>query len=510
MDLEYTLFINQLEDTDYIATIQNSNSSITSENDLGDYFNLTGATIKHSILDLNAITTFDLTINSLFEQAYNSKNRTDLDATFQTSDTNRRNELSLFLSTLVGRTVQMIVTIPETIDNGSFTKTIFSGYIEKKPSSISVKSGSQFTLSCRTSLSQLKIMSSNSSWDDTTKTFGNVFSTVGANQIDKNIFFNAIVQNTLLNISSNKQYIKSNFQFKDLGSFPPLPNKLWALIVPNKPKLEIIREILIAYNRIVWQSEDGIIYVQPLYINDYSSSIYDVDVENNNQNNWMSKKAMNNATNTINRIDVVLAVPALGSYYGNTTIDTQNSQIFASAPFTNRDTNEIERLPSTDSLIDYTDIYKSSVRLYNTGKWKLPAQRPVSIDDALSDAIMINLLAFKYKYNNIWFSNNIKSNNWASFYAQLFLAEENVTNYNCQIDYDYNVVAREESPLCKIITINNELDIDFPQMICTETTLSFTVAKGSILSINTAPLLSITAAWDELPRSTFVLNTSTL
>lgn len=515
-DLSYTVYINPLIDGDNYATIQTSNQHSSDVNDLGVFFDLTKASIKHSILDLNAVSTIDLTINSYFESVVRSKNTASNDPIVDLANTYDTANLNVLLKTLVGRVVQVVVTAQKPFKDGATTKVIYTGYICKKPFSVSVKSGTQFTLTCRTLLSQLNQMSSNDSWNVTTQQYENVFTTVSVNKVNTALLFSKIVESTLIN-SSTALSDRSDIVAKDLGSMPPLPSTLWALIVPNKTKLEILREILIAYNRIIWQDEDGTSYVQPLYVNDFADSVYSVDILYNGANtyannnvvipdtigNYLDIQGVNNAAEVVNRVDVVFALPAFASYKGNSAIDNQKSQIFASAPFIDRGTNQIIATPMVKNKgeVDYTDVYKTSTRLYNSGKWTMATQRPLSIDDALSNNIMSNVLnSADFKYSNVWYSNSPEYNKWVQFYSQLFLAEINVTNYNVEIVYDYNDVVNSSSPLAKIISINNYDEIDYEDNICIETILSIDQSKGSNYKITTAPLLSITATWDTIPQ----------
>jgi hypothetical protein len=515
-NLSYTVYINPLIEGDYYATIQTSSQYSNDANDLGMFFDLTKASIKHSILDLNAITTIDLTINSYFESVARNKNTASNDVITNLANTYDTNNLNELLKTLVGRVVQVVVTSQKPFKNGAITKVIYTGYICKKPFSVSVKSGTQFTLTCRTLLSQLNQMSSNDSWNVTTQQYKNVFTTVSTNKVNTALLFSKIVEGTLIN-SSTALSDKSDIDIKNLGNMPPLPNNLWALIVPNKTKLEILREILIAYNRIIWQDEDGTIYVQPLYINDFADYVYNVDILYNGTNtysdntiiipnrigNYLDIQGVNNAAEVVNRVDVIFALPVFASYKGNDAIDNQKSQIFASAPFIDRNTNQIIETPMVKNKgeVDYVNVYKTSTRLYNSGKWTMATQKPLSIDDALSNNIMSNVLnSADFKYSNVWYSNSPEYNKWVQFYSQLFLAEINVTNYNVEIIYDYNDVVNNSSPLAKIITINNYDEIDYEDNICIETVLSIDSSKGSNYKITTAPLLSITATWDTIPQ----------
>lgn len=136
----------------------------------------------------------------------------------------------------------------------------------------------------------------------------------------------------------------------------------------------------------------------------------------------------------------------------------------------------------------------------------MPDQRNVSLgNNILLDTILANLLIIPYEYSAVKYSANDKYNSLALFYAQLYMAEVNTVNYNATIQYNYVYVKSSsfsfDSPLSQIVNIKNCTDLDYPNNLVTETSLTVSLGSGSVFTINTAPLLSITAAWTKNKKS---------
>lgn len=479
--LRFNIKIGKLVDDDDYADIDNQARNVT-ENNLGQYFDLFACEITNSIVDLAAKSHMVITINSAFDVATSS---TKGSATYT--------QVNDFVNSLAGRPI----TVERTDQLGSVI-TVFDGYIYESPADIQVKSSTQIILTCCTKLAQLMDMSANASWYDSLRKYKNPFSSISGSTVNKADLLAGIFDGTLLSGTTIK--------FID-GNFKPLPDLLWAVIPPNAAKLQILREILIAYNRIIYQADNGNVIVQPLFIDDMVAPADDINILagipswnvdcKSNYGTWMQVSGINSAAKTINRVDVMFAVDPTVAVYGNDEIDNSGSYIYCSSPKT-QISGTTSKIVRVNNSLDYADIYKSSVRLYNSGKWVKPVQRVVSIDNALNDSIMANLLVFDYSYSNVFFSKQKQSNGWAQFYSQLFLAEENTTNYNATVLYDYYAMASLDSPLCQIVSITNYGVIDYPQMLVSSTTLSFDAEKGSLYTINTVPLLSITAAWAKI------------
>ena len=386
-----------------------------------------------------------------------------------------------FLSTLTGRkiTVTSLQEDTELIE--------YVGYIGAIQNGINLRSGSQFTIPMFTLLSQLNRMTSNGSWDDSTRKYNNVFTTLSGNFIERDVLFTEIFKGTLL---EDTQVIYEDYEFS------PLPSKLWATITPDKSRLQVLKEILIAYNRIIFQHNDGSIVISALSIDDECDKVYNVD-EIINSATWLTVDSVNNAVELINRVDVVFAVDNQPvNYFKPSGQPIAPPNIYATCPKISANNT----VTDGDNILPYTEVYKTSTRLYNSGKWCMPDIRNVSLgNNILLDTLLANLLIIPYNNSDIKYSANDKYNQLPAFYAQLFMAEVNAVNYNATVTYDY-VITRlksNESPLCKVVTIDNNTDLDYPQNLITATYLSFDIGGGSKLTVTTAPLLSITAAWSK-------------
>ena len=340
-------------------------------------------------------------------------------------------------------------------------------------------------MTCISILGQLGIMTSNGSWNSATRQYGNIFSTISANQVNYQQLLSVIRNGTLSSTS--------NLLIND-GSAKSLPSKVWALIIPDKTRLEVLKEILTPYSRIIYQKENGDITIQPLFIDDKADDIYSVNYYSNNYN-WISISGINNASKIPNRIDVIfgttLPIPLFGSGV--------DPNIFASAPRISSN-NKIEN--TNISTLNYANIYKSSARLYNSGLFIMPKQSTITVDNSmLLNQNLLNLLTGIYNtkdlFNSIIYKNdtgNTIINTLPQLYAQMYLAMENVTNYNATVVYDYLKVIVAESPLGKIINIDNFGTIDYPSMLVSRTQLNLTLS-GSTYEVDTVPLLSITGVW---------------
>lgn len=473
--IQYIISILPLTDDDNNATISNTYIDNNS-NDYGLYFDIISLSLSNSIVNLNISSQIILSINSNYETTINTDSISSI-------------SILNFIQSLRGRPI-IINKIPISEDGTTVSTIIYMGFISVTNDVKSIDMGTQIVLNCNTLLSQLDRLSSNGNWNDTIKNWGNIFSIVGVNLVNKKQFFKTIVTGTL---SENKP-----FNFID-GKMIQIPDKLWAMIIPTDMRLEVMREILIPYNRIVWQSSTGDFIVQPLFINDYADTAYNVDAQAQETDtaNWIEITATNNATELPNRIDVMFGINPPGDMFQNVAVDNSLNNAFYSAPYINLATNQITAV--SNNSIDYTLIYKTSTRLYNSGKWIMPQQRVVSIEDAINNTISANVLqGQQYKTSSEYWNPQPITSNFARLYAQLYLAEINVNNYNATIIYDYIPLSGKESALAKIIIINNQSEIDYTQMIVINETISYSAKTGSILTLETAPLLSITAAWSNI------------
>lgn len=467
--INYTITIDKLNPDDDFAVIDNQADTfdlpfqdllldIDSDSlDLGVFFKFRNLNLTNSIINLNLPSS--ITFNTLVNGAINKR-------------------LQKFASSLTGRKI----TITSLQENTELIEYI--GYVGAIQGGINLRSGSQFTIPMFTLLSQLDRMTSNGSWEDSTRKYKNIFTTLSGNFIKRDVLFSAVFEGTLL---EGAQVVYEDFMF------PPLPSELWATITPDKSRLQILKEVLIAYNRIIYQHNDGSIVISALSINDYCDEVYDVDEQFNNAT-WLTVDSVNNAVELINRVDVVFAVDNNPVNYFSATQEIAPPNIYATCPKISTD----NKVTDGGNALPYTEIYKTSTRLYNSGKWCMPDLRNVSLgNNILLDTLLVNLLAIPYTNTDIKYSANTKYNQLPAFYAQLYMAEVNAVNYNATVTYDYIKVRLlgTESPLCKIITIANNTELDYPQNLVTATYLSFDINGGSKMVITTAPLLSITAAW---------------
>lgn len=474
--INYIVTIDKLYDNDDYATIDNQvevpdlsaggfemtvfNSYEDDDSvDLGIFFKFKNLALNNSIINLSVPSS--ITFNLM-----------------TTGDLNWR--LKEFMATLTGRkiTVTSIQNDDELIE--------YVGYIGAIQNGINLRSGSQFTIPLFTLLSQLNRMTSNGSWNDAMRKYDNVFTGLSGSFIDRDILFTRIFEGTLL---ENTQVEYENH------SFNPLPKKLWATITPDKSRLQVLKEILIAYNRIIYQHNDGTIVVSVLSVDDFCDEVYNVN-ELLNDATWLTVDSVNNAVELINRVDVVFAVEDTGVNYFDPQGNRAPPNIYATCPRVSKD-NEII---NGDNALPYTEIYKTSTRLYNSGYWCMPDLRNVSLgNNLLLDTILANLLVIPYTNSDIKYSVNDKYNQFPAFYSQLYMAEVNAVNYNATVVYDYvkTRLKGTESPLCKVVTIDNNTDLDYPQNLVTATSLNFDIGDGSKIAITTAPLLSIVAEWTQ-------------
>lgn len=481
--INYIVTIAPLVESDYFATINNFSYKDDGKfqgKDVGQYLDIMSIKLSHSILDLSIESSIVIDINSTYDI---DENRPDIEE---------------FISTLEGRRI----SVHQMVSNSKEDKIIYDGFIAIQPESISVHAGTQINLICQTVLSQLNTISSNRNWDESTRKYGNVFLTLSDNKISKELLFSSFFDGTLLqDVNTGERKVI----FID-GDLPKLPNSLWAQIIPDKMRLEVLREILIPYGRIIYQRPNGDIVVSGLFINDYCAEVFNINVRYNFYNSYLNIEGSKNSCKTPNRIDVMFGVDGFAAFSGNEDIDTPDSNVFCSAPYI-KDGKIVDspQSKSNGSQIKYTEVYKSSTRLYNSGFWQMPKQKTTSIADVMNDTIMLNMLDSKlYEYSNVFSTAHKEKFNFAKLYAQLYLAELNATNYNSTVTYDYGGIdysvwkLSEANPLAKIVTIENYGLLDYPQNLVVTTTLTADIGTGSILSISTAPLLSITPFWGKI------------
>jgi len=521
--LDYTIVIDELLEGDEYAVIssESDNNDVTtaeSELDVGVYLNWRSFRLGNSILDPSKA---EGEISLITSNLYNTilQSQYDDEEEYRVVD-----KVYNFLSTLEGRkvTVSVKYELLETTevvdvaysDAGNFNyltgsntsplvtptketkrtnyatssdeKTIYVGYITQSPQTASSKGGAAFTIKCSPLIAQLDILSPNTSWSDSTETYGGATPSTVANSWTKKQFEMLIRDNTLLSDTPLK-YVTS-------PDYKGLPDKdIWAFIIPSINRLPTINQVLCPYSLVFYQQADGTLLITPLFYDDDADPAFFIDVEYNDAKNWVDFRAVNSSLTIPNRVDATL-VNLPGSGFGLSTEDSMRS-IYASAPYIVD--NKISDLPG-DGL-KYTEVYRTSTRLYNSGKFTMPQIRNIQVDNALTDpdSIFANSLIAVTKLTNSSVNSSAenKNNYIPQLYAQIYLAEMNVKAYNAIVVYDYLTVINAEDPLGKIVNIANSTKLDYPDNIVTDTTISCDSTNGSLFVIKTAPLLSITGSW---------------
>jgi hypothetical protein len=489
-DVVYTILIDRLNPDDLFATITNSldNPSGILNNDVGRFLNWNSLELSNTINSPNQASSKITLITSTKYNADHYRGLTD-------------SSLDDFMKTLVGRPISVQVSYTATSGLGysdasiqlgtikeAKTKTVYVGYISQPPQSVTITGGAKFTLTCKPRIGQLDKISSNSSWDDSTSTYKNTFSTVSSNILDKSQINTLIYQNTIL---SGMPLTISD------GSSAPLPDEIWSFMIPYKNRFTIITELITPYSRLFFQKEDGTLTIQPLFYDDLAAEEFFVDVQTNSNKNYLIANGVNNSLELSNRVDCYFGyVPPVAMFGAPGGLPVQ---IYCTAPFIDND-NKISSATLANG-VKYADVYKTSARLYNSGKYCMPQMRNVDLDNELiKNSVLLNALSSIYGSNSL--SNSVvrksaavEFNTIPQLYSQLFLAEINANAYSATILYDYLKVINVENPLGKIVTISGLSSLDYEQNIVTDTVLSVDADLGSVFLIQTSPLFSITAAW---------------
>lgn len=478
-DIQYTITLTSLVGRN--TTISNAQTD-DNPNNLGRYIDLASLKLSHSILDVQTESTIELTLNNNAE--YNPESIPDLKRT---------------LANMCGFGVVVTATTSE----NPYPRVIFDGYVSKIPSTLSVKGGSKFILICKTKLAQLGTITSNGSWDDSTQKYNTYFTLISGNTINFKLLLSEIIKGTLLEGMSINSGDKGIYIINEKAE--PLPSEVWAVIIPTKTRLDVLREILIAYNRIIYQRQDGSVIIKPLFkdnIGEFGSgsgtTIYDVDVTTNNgMNNYnvLNITCVKNAPNIPNRVDVMFGASPPTPLFNSPEALNLTNEVYAVAP------NVIASSNIINSVDFYATVYPTSVALYNSRKFVMPKMATISLgNDIFTDAFLMNSLKGNFKYSNIFYSSKEMQTHsmTAQLYAQLFLAEINTTNYNATIVYDYTQlcgILGFDLNLTGIINIEGMYELDYNQMMIASSEVVFNNNEGSIEICTTVPLLSITACW---------------
>lgn len=493
-DLSIAVEIGQLLDSDDTAVIINSaplvgNYSASINNSgsigLGGYLDLLSCELKNSLLNQTAESKIVIKPNSLFSKlATQLRNGTNPQkSTAQQNLVDRVNE---FLGNLIGRpiTVYVINNQPTSIDSHK-TKTVYKGYISHAPNNVNINGGLNIALTCLTLLGQLNCMTSSGSWQDATQTYGSVFTSINNNTANTDQLLQGLLTNTLL----EGQTIEERN-----GTSALLPDTVWAAILPDMNRLDVLKEILVPYNKIIYQDIDGTLWIQPLFVDDYADPLFNVDAANNTSFNWIDITGNNKSASMPNRLDVLFEIPLPASAFGLNL----SSSIFASAPFVNADG---EIVPNNNGTLNYTDVYYTSCNLYNSRKFIMPKQVSLALDSGLIQnnflyTVLMSPNTVTQLSNSVVYASADKSlNSIVQLYAQMYMASLNAENYNATVVYDYLKVVDADSPLGQIVKIDNFDAIDYPEMIAVDTTLKFDAINGSTFEVDFCPLLSILGCW---------------
>lgn len=489
----YTIYIDKLLDDDLYATISSLPTAANdmADGDVGHWINWSSFKLSNSLISpADSKSTITLITSNHFNQLRDSD-----------SEESVINDVSVFLSTLEGRrvTVSVDFTYIQNTDNEVFiqnvsadTKIVYVGYIISSPESVTPSGGAMFTIECLPLIAQLNKLSPNVAWEDTTETYGGAATSIVKNSWSKEVFEMLIYRGTLFNDTDKLIY-------EDSEDYPALPdNGLWAFIVPTSNRYDIINEVICVYSLVFYQSSNGELHITPLFYDDRVDECYNIDVSRNNTtNNYMDFRAVNNSISTPNRIDVTL-VDLPGSPFGITK-DDNFKKVIASAPYVQQDDSYGEIVDLPNQKLKYTEIYTTNTRLYNSGKFIQPEIHTISLDNMLTSQgnNIVNVIMQRAKLSNssVNSSTATDQNAWAQLYAQLFLAEINVSAYTAVVSYDYDQVILGDDPLGKIVTITGSNKLDYPDNIIIDTTLIVSADTGSIFVVKTAPLLSITPCW---------------
>ncbi len=107
------------------------------------------------------------------------------------------------------------------------------------------------------------------------------------------------------NITNSNAYVFKNGTENFLG----LESKVWFYGSMNKTRLESVRDMLMPYQRVIYQDEKGIINISPLSLQKSSDQKYIFDLTTNdniNGNPWLSFTLIDNSANVPNRTYAML------------------------------------------------------------------------------------------------------------------------------------------------------------------------------------------------------------
>ena len=471
-DFDINIDISPITDDDIFGVV-NINTNGDVNNNIGNYLDIINMSINNSLIDQSSNTVLTLQINNQVTRYFGNSS---------SSNIIKSNPLISFLKNIGGRYIKISIIN----NNTNKTRVIYNGYITNKQDDVNYANGNQFDITCVQILGQLSTITSNGSWNDATKNYNNVFANISANSLTLDDLMGGIFNGSLL----------QGYDYNEVDvNGVKLPKNLWAYIDPSVDKLSLLKEIFLPYSRLIFQKENGDITITPLFINDYADSIYNIDGLNNNVANYINYSSVNNSSRLNNRVDIIYGQNTPAPLFGSGV----STDIFSSAPYINKSNQVV----TTNNLLKYSDVYKTSVNLYNSGKFIMPVIETLVVDvSLLQNTVLLNSLMNTFNnnlLNSIVYSSNDNSViTLPQLYAQIYLAEINAKNYNATVSYDYKVVADSPDPLGKVITLSNLENIDYDNMIAIDTKLTMNLKDGIIYTINFAPLLSVTGVWYSL------------
>jgi hypothetical protein len=357
---------------------------------------------------------------------------------------------------------------------------IFVGFVKRVVYNTSIN-GNYVTLlvdSLLSQLTQLPMVTNNIE----TRQYDSSLISLFTNQITQENLWTNIIKNSLIQLASTKYIDYSELKyppFAILDGKTILPNKLWANVQINQSRDSVLREILAAYSRIMYQDENGTIFVQPLFTNDTASEwniTYGQNDDPEIEAIYESIQISDNAASMINSF----TQNNLGGFPGY--FNTSNEPQIQATAFANKTT-----FPRVNAL--------NTSNYFNTGVIQYSSINQGMLKDTT--------------YTNAWAAQSANSGftkglgdqfKLPQIYAQNSLAQELMEAYNIDVSYVYQSVAAFDLPLGQIVAFNVVDDQDLLQynnMVCYGAQLHYKgYGDGVSMHVSFAPINSITGIWD--------------
>ncbi len=376
-------------------------------------------------------------------------------------------------------------------DDSTALQLIFAGWVRSIDRTCSMQ-GTYMRLNIDNVLGELTILGSNTNFNDATQQYNTIMLNIAANKVNLVPFLNTIANGSLLTDvpyaqQSTLSKTENWFTFID-GNAPALPDTLWALCQVNKPRDDVLREILFPYNRILWQNPQGDYIIQPLFYDDKADSAWNVDLFNND-GNWLSWDISDHAGEMINRIDCQFAAILPFNGYGNANYSDNNiyTSSFANPTYYPR-MNQLQQSGLFDTSILTTKALDSSLIT------------DASLINSLTNALGQNNVQPLLKQNPVHLSpNSTNSNTVPAIYASNEMAINNMKAYTTSVVYDYNNQTDDsgflDMPLAKIVDFTSNGLLEYDSMLCFSCSLNIDVNSGATLLANFTPVESICGQW---------------